>query len=183
MGFNSAFKGLTFSTKSSRGDTHVECSNAPRACQPDRTVCNTATTKACRHYNLCEFRFLPCRKWGLKLFWNVTQRLLLVSNRRFGKSCRSHLQGKATSSPLKMGPIVSPETSVTNEKSTLRNFAENQCLHISLPYSQNLSTGLYSEWPSGIPQAHYSFIPTSLRTCYPHIRAARSTHPAIFSDW
>jgi hypothetical protein len=36
------------------------------------------------------------------LFWNVAQRLLVVSYRRFGKACRTHLQGQAVTSSLSL---------------------------------------------------------------------------------
>ena len=58
------------------------------------------------------------------LFWDVTQRRLVVSYRCFGKNCRSHLQG----SLLKMAPKSCP--SVTNYRSALRNISEGRRSHI-----------------------------------------------------
>jgi len=48
------------------------------------------------------------------LFWDVTQRWLVVSYRRFGTTYRSHLHGRSIQArPLKMGQKGCPETSVT----------------------------------------------------------------------
>jgi hypothetical protein len=70
------------------------------------------------------------------LFWDCTQRRLLISYRRFGLSYRSHLQRSSslrrisyspwTASALKMGPIGCSETSVNNYQSTLCNIPEER---------------------------------------------------------
>ena len=64
--------------------------------------------------------------WNLRsaLFWDITQRWVVVLYRRFGTNYLSHLQGSWTSWPLKMGPIGFPETSVQNYHSTLCNIPE-----------------------------------------------------------
>ena len=57
-------------------------------------------------------------------FWDITQRWVVVVYRRFGTTCRPHLQGSWTSWPLKMGPIGCHETSVQNYHSALRNIPD-----------------------------------------------------------
>ena len=67
------------------------------------------------------------------LFWDVTQRRLVVNDRRFGTAHRSQLQGSSrtrkmfsawTAWPRKLGPTGRPETTVTNYKSTLNNITK-----------------------------------------------------------
>jgi hypothetical protein len=62
------------------------------------------------------------------LCWGVTQRRMVILYRRFGTAYWSHLQVPRsailddwTSWPLKVGPILCPETSVKDYHSTLRN--------------------------------------------------------------
>jgi hypothetical protein len=57
------------------------------------------------------------------LFWDITQRRVVILYRRFGTTYRSHLQGS-----LKMGRKVCFETSVQNYHSTLRNIAEERMI-------------------------------------------------------
>jgi hypothetical protein len=57
------------------------------------------------------------------LFWDITQRRVVILYRRFGTTYRSHLQGS-----LKMGRKVCFETSVQNYYSTLRNIPEEQMI-------------------------------------------------------
>jgi hypothetical protein len=70
-----------------------------------------------------------------ELFWDVTQRRVVIPHRRFGTTYRSHLQGpinprrKLSSWTLKMGSIAFPETSVTNYHSTLHNIPEERRSH------------------------------------------------------
>jgi hypothetical protein len=68
------------------------------------------------------------------LFWDVTQRRLVVCYRRFGTTCPSHIQGsrsprRTSAWPLKMGQIVCPETSAKYQ-STLRNIPEERRSHL-----------------------------------------------------
>ena len=60
------------------------------------------------------------------LFWDVTQRIVVIPYGRFGTTYRSELQGPRNplSWPLKMGPISCPEKSVSNYHCKLRNIAE-----------------------------------------------------------
>jgi len=67
------------------------------------------------------------------LFWDVTQRRLVVtylmfqdSYRRFGMAYLSHIQGLVflDSLTLKMGPVGCPETSVNCTHLALRNIPE-----------------------------------------------------------
>jgi len=67
------------------------------------------------------------------LFWNITQRRLVIYYRRFGTTCRFYLQvirstrrfvGKF--SPLKMGPKGCLEKSLTNYRPTLSNIPEKR---------------------------------------------------------
>jgi hypothetical protein len=69
------------------------------------------------------------------LFWDITQRRVVVPYRRFGTTYRSHLQGPSSFSgtvcPAKRGPIGCPETSVQNFHSALRNIPEECRYHLS----------------------------------------------------
>jgi hypothetical protein len=64
------------------------------------------------------------------LFWNITQRRVVVPYRRFGRTYRSHLKGFFSSSHLKMGPLRCPETSVKDYHSTLHNIPEERIYHV-----------------------------------------------------
>jgi len=70
------------------------------------------------------------------IFWDFTQRGMMVSYRSFEITCRSHLQG--SSSPrktawfLKMGQIGCSEASVRNYHSTLRKIPKERT-SLSLP--------------------------------------------------
>jgi len=48
------------------------------------------------------------------LFWDATQRTLVVIYRRFGTTCRSRLKGWSSPRRLKMGPIVFPKLPYIN---------------------------------------------------------------------
>jgi hypothetical protein len=78
--------------------------------------------------------------WGIRnpsLFWDVTQRILVVTYRRFGTTYQTHLQG--SSSPrrcLKMGLTCCPERSVNKYQCTLRNIQEERRLGITYIYKQ-----------------------------------------------
>jgi hypothetical protein len=64
-----------------------------------------------------------------ELFWNNTQRRVVILYRRFGTTHRSHLQGSRSrirKGPLKMGPVGCLETSVQNYQSTLRNIPQER---------------------------------------------------------
>ena len=63
------------------------------------------------------------------LFWDVTQRGMVIWYRRVGTTYRSHLGGQEVSD-LKMGPTGCPKTSVSNYHSTLRNIPEERRCHI-----------------------------------------------------
>jgi hypothetical protein len=60
-------------------------------------------------------------------FWDVTQRRVVILHRRFGTTYRFYLQG--STSPLRMGPIRGPETSVRISRSTLRNTSDERRSH------------------------------------------------------
>jgi hypothetical protein len=65
------------------------------------------------------------------LFWDVTQRRLVVSYWRFEKTYRSIFNGQRsafswTAWSLNMGPIGCPETSATNYQSALHNSPEER---------------------------------------------------------
>jgi hypothetical protein len=64
------------------------------------------------------------------LFWDVTQRKVVVSYRRLGTTCRSHLQRSWTAWPLKMEEIVCPETSVTKYQCTLLKIPKEGKSHL-----------------------------------------------------
>lgn len=67
------------------------------------------------------------------LFWDSTQLIMVVLYRRFGKTCRSHLQGSSSISciaePLKVGPIRCFETSVRTYHSTARKIPKEGRYH------------------------------------------------------
>jgi hypothetical protein len=67
------------------------------------------------------------------LFWDITQRRVVILYRHFGTTYRSHLQESRSKSswtwPLKMGPISCPETSVKVYHSTLRNIPKERRSH------------------------------------------------------
>ena len=58
------------------------------------------------------------------LFWVTAQPVVVISYRRFGTTCRSHLSG------LKTGPIGSPEASVPNHHYSLHNNPEQRSAHL-----------------------------------------------------
>ena len=76
---------------------------------------------------------------GSALFWDITQRRVIILYRHFGTTCRSRLQESRNTRrfgfgvlscwtfwPLKRGLIGCPETSVQNYHSTLRNIPEER---------------------------------------------------------
>ena len=92
-----------------------------------------------------------CLGWTCRLrlsfFWYVTQRWLVVSYWRFGKTYRSHLQGSR--GPRKIYPSrwewwVTPEKSVTNYSSTEERISRLH--HGGSPKSRNLPLVSYSTW-------------------------------------
>jgi hypothetical protein len=69
------------------------------------------------------------------LFWDITQRMVVIPCWRFGRTGWYKLQGSGNSRfldswPLKMGPIGYPETSVRNYHHTLRNNQEECKSHL-----------------------------------------------------
>jgi len=64
--------------------------------------------------------------WVLRtaLFWVIRQRVVVIYYRNCGTAYSSHLQ--CWKSPLKMGPIGCPETSVRNYHYSLRNNTEER---------------------------------------------------------
>jgi len=63
------------------------------------------------------------------LFWDVTQRRLVVSYQRFGTTYRSHLQGSSSQTPLKDGTNTLSRN-VGNYQPTLRNIPEERRCHL-----------------------------------------------------
>jgi hypothetical protein len=57
--------------------------------------------------------YRKCSQKRYSMFWDVTQRRLVVSCRRFGRTYRSHLDSYWTTWFSKTGPLLCPETSVT----------------------------------------------------------------------
>jgi hypothetical protein len=80
--------------------------------------------------------FIPAIEYlRSSLFWDFTQRRLVVSYQNFGTTYRSHFHFKMKNSswttwPLKLGPIGCHETSVTNHQSTLRKIQEERKSHL-----------------------------------------------------
>jgi len=63
------------------------------------------------------------------LFGVIAQRVVAIAHRRFGTTYRYRRQGPS-SSPLKMGPIGCPETSVRNYHHSLRNSSHWDSSHL-----------------------------------------------------
>ena len=99
-------------------------------------------------YTLCKFRYLH---FNLKVlcysqeqmrsavFWDVTQRLVVVPYWRFGKTNRSHLQGSRN-------PRLSRNVA-SNDHQALRNISEERRSHVLLGESlkqQTTQTGAHS---------------------------------------
>jgi hypothetical protein len=72
---------------------------------------------------------LPDRWIRSVLFWDITQRWVVVLYQRFGTTCRVHRRG--STEPVIMGPIGCPETSVQNYHSTLCNIPEERRSHLN----------------------------------------------------
>jgi len=64
----------------------------------------------------------------------ITQRVVVISHRRFGTTYRSHLQGSRIFFyflPFKMLPTSCPETSVKNYHHSLRNNSEERSFRLA----------------------------------------------------
>ena len=86
-----------------------------------RGACLSCTLKA----EVSPERFKSLTGLRTALFWVITQRVVVVPYRNFGTTYRSHFQGH----PLKMGPIVCPETSARKYQYSLRNNPEEYSSH------------------------------------------------------
>ena len=69
-------------------------------------------------------------------FWVITQRVAVICYRRFGTTCRSHLQGWkvlfwGNSLPLKIRPIGCPKTSVIIYHYSVRNDPEESSSRVA----------------------------------------------------
>jgi len=69
-------------------------------------------------------------KIGSAFFWDFRQRRMVVSYRRFGTTYRYVIQESGSHVPLKMGPIICPETSVRSYHSTLRKIPKGNRSHV-----------------------------------------------------
>jgi len=78
-----------------------------------------------------------------KLFWAITQQVVVNSYRRFGTAYRSSLRESRIQRTLKMGPMGCSETSVTNYHHSLRNSPEERSSHTLHDGSLNSYTDLY----------------------------------------
>jgi hypothetical protein len=76
---------------------------------------------------------------SIKLFWDITQRCVIILYRRFGTTYGSNIQRSRSprnklsswvSWPLNLEPKVHPETSVGDYHSTLRNIPEERGSHL-----------------------------------------------------
>jgi hypothetical protein len=83
---------------------------------------------------------------GSSLFWDVTQRRLVISYRRFGTTYRFHLQ--RSSKPRFLLDYLTHEDgsdrlsrNVGNYQSTLRNIPEERRSDMNLHYTQKTNTG------------------------------------------
>jgi hypothetical protein len=84
---------------------------------------------------LLHLRLPPRSRWNAALLRHYAANMV-ISYRRFGTTCRSHIQeSRINPRPLKMGPRGCPETSVRNYRYSVRNDAE-ECsspLYFGLP--------------------------------------------------
>jgi hypothetical protein len=74
------------------------------------------------------------------LFWDITQRIMVIPYRRLGTTVRFHLQGLEDGTErlsLKMGSICLPKTSVRNCHYTPCNIPEERRSHLIRGWSQN----------------------------------------------
>ena len=79
-----------------------------------------------------DLKFPPRSRRETALLWIITQQVVVISYRRFGTTCRFHLQSsriQERSLPLKIGPIRRPETSARNCHYLLPNIREEGCSH------------------------------------------------------
>jgi hypothetical protein len=74
------------------------------------------------------------------LFWDITQRVLVVPYRRFGTTYQSHLQD---SWHLRMEPVGCPETSVRNYHHSLRSNLEDRNSRVLRFFPRVKSTGAW----------------------------------------
>ena len=71
------------------------------------------------------------QKLRTELFWAIMQRVVVLSCRGFGSTCRSHRRGQESKiSTQNMGPIGCPETSTRNYHYSLRNDPEEHISHL-----------------------------------------------------
>ena len=78
-----------------------------------------------REYVWIPQRYRQCLALRIAFFWAITQRVVVISYRRFGTTYRYHFQ-----CPSKVGPIGCSETSVTNYHYSLRNNPEEHIFHL-----------------------------------------------------
>jgi len=80
---------------------------------------------------ICKTVCTHVQKMRTALICAVTQRVVVISCRRFGSTCRSHRRGQESKiSTQNMGPIGCPETWVRNYHYTLRNDPEEHISHL-----------------------------------------------------
>jgi len=96
---------------------------------------NSIDTRRARTFEIMHRKRFHMRS---SLFWDVTQRWLVVSYRRLGTNYRSHLQGRRIQAwPLKMGQKGCPETSVNCYQKRLREVLEGRYLIYNAPEPSN----------------------------------------------
>ena len=96
------------------------------------------------------------------LFWDVTQRRIVVNYRPFGKIYRALLQGSISPTTSKMGPLGCPATSV------------NTTLRCVIPQKiENLIYTLAEAWNYAqfVSQEFVMYLPLGIRTVTPRLRA------------
>jgi hypothetical protein len=97
--------------------------------RPDESSFTSMFTGVNRTLTQVTERTLHAMLMRLALFWDITQRRVVILYRRFSSR---------PSSSLKMGPIRCPETSVKNYHWTLRNIPEDRRSHILKAIEKNM---------------------------------------------
>ena len=96
-----------------------------------------------RHFSvLGKFPSFLNSKLRTALFWVITQRVVVITYRRFGTTYQSHLQWSKISLSVKMGRISHPELSARNCHYCLRNSPQDLSVH--LPRDGSLKSVLTS---------------------------------------
>jgi len=96
-------------------------------------------------YDARDFRLPPRSRWYLRSSGVLPRAILVTPDERFETTCASHR------SPLKMGPIICPETSVRYYHYTLHNIPEER--RSQIPRVFKIISRAPKFWSVGCPAA------------------------------